>query len=123
MDFYINIALFITALINLAVVVKRDMHMLQQNSYRNERYLKWFRNNSEYLSINRLIDLCILVLMLSIFSFDSWYIRLIIIIILIIKSCVELRKKFKKPLVFTKRVIRLFSFEFKLLFKIGRAHV
>lgn len=38
-------------------VYSRDMMMLQQNSYRNERYVRWFNQAKESTSTGRLFDL------------------------------------------------------------------
>ena len=42
----IDILFAASALFVVAVMLRFDMQMMQQNSYRNERYLKWFRLNS-----------------------------------------------------------------------------
>ena len=43
-----------TAMLDLIKVFFRDLMMLQQNSYRNERYMKWFSQSGESTSIGRI---------------------------------------------------------------------
>ena len=43
----VNVVFAVSALFALAVMLKHDMQMMQQNSYRNERYIKWFKQNNE----------------------------------------------------------------------------
>lgn len=84
---------------------KHDIQMLQQNSYRIKRYWKYLKNeNTDWF---RLIDIALfffvastladfiqaLTVMGFVFIFKIWYI---------------LKKKYKKPLVFTPRVWRIY---------------
>lgn len=43
-----------TAALDLWQVYKRDLMMLQQNSYRNERYTAWFNKSGESTNIGRI---------------------------------------------------------------------
>ncbi len=84
---------------------KHDIQMLQQNSYRIKRYWKYLKNETNDWS--RLIDVALYFFMASslanfvqalavmgfVFIFKIWYI---------------LKKKYKKPLVFTPRVRRIY---------------
>jgi UDP-N-acetylmuramoyl-tripeptide--D-alanyl-D-alanine ligase len=94
----------LSVLFYLCVRFKYELQMLQQNSYRNKRYLKWLK--SDLFAFDRLFGWIVL-LLLCLFSND--YISLFLSVILIIKAVVELKKKYKKPLVFTKRAIRLYA--------------
>lgn len=85
---------------------RRDIHMLQQNSYRISRYWRWLR---PHLSDPwRLVDVACLLLLVSTL-FHSTLRALIVGVVLIIKSVIILRAKYKKPLVFTKRVWRIYT--------------
>ena len=103
----IDILFVIAAVALLLTEVKWDMQMMQQNSYRNERFIKWLKGSSEYAGVSRLADLAMLVLALSTFM-QSWPVKLILAIAMAVKCTIALRKKYKKPLVFTKRVLRLY---------------
>lgn len=98
--------LSVVAAIYLGYTYTVDLQMMQQNSYRNNRYFKWWKTNSNYGSVSRLIDLAMLFLLLS--NFPQKYIYLFIALVLGVKIYKLATTKYKKPLVFTKRVWRLF---------------
>jgi UDP-N-acetylmuramoyl-tripeptide--D-alanyl-D-alanine ligase len=84
---------------------KYDLQMLQQNSYRISRYWKWQKDHTA--DMTRLVDIALLFLLFSILLKPRLS-AIIIALVAIIKVCIALRKKYKKPLVFTKRVWRLY---------------
>ena len=114
----IDILFVIAAVALLLTEVKWDMQMMQQNSYRNERFIKWLKGSSEYAGVSRLADLAMLVLALSTFM-QSWPVKLILAIAMAVKCTIALRKKYKKPLVFTKRVLRLYLTECTVLLAVA----
>ena len=46
----------VSSLFYLVQRCRVDLQMMQQNSYRNERYFRWWRTNSDYMSPSRLVD-------------------------------------------------------------------
>lgn len=114
MDRIAAIALAVTAILLMITQIKWDLQMMQQNSYRNERFLRWLRTSGECTGAGRLTLLVMLVLALSTFM-RSWIVMLILVAAIIIKCIVAWRKKYKKPLVMTKRVWRLALTEIILL--------
>lgn len=118
MALIIGILFAVASVVLLFTEVKWDMQMMQQNSYRNERFTKWLRTNSEYAGVSRLADLAMLVLSLSTFM-ESWMVEVVLVAAMVVKSVVALKKKYKKPLVFTKRVWRLFLTEMVLLLAVA----
>lgn len=103
-----NIILFICYIIcgvYLLMNIKHDIHMLQQNSYRVDRYWRWLKNNM--METSRLVDIALLFLICSTLL-NSIISTIIITIILIFKIARIITAKYKKPLVFTKRVWRLY---------------
>ncbi len=99
--------LAVAAIVYLVQTYKVELQMMQQNSYRNERYFRWWKSNSNYCSTQRIIDVVVLLLMIS--QFNRLYIAIpVATLVFIVKSVLLARKKYKKPLVFTKRVWRLF---------------
>lgn len=117
MTLVINIILVVTALVYLVLVVKRDLQMLQQNSYRNERYKKWLNVNSEYTTIPRMLCMVMGLLLMTSFAEFGWFnvVKLLIALALCGMSVSLVRKKYKHSLVFTKRVWRLFVTELVLM--------
>lgn len=86
---------------------KYDVQMLQQNSYRIDRYWRWLNGNK--MKAWRLIDIALLFLLFA--NFFSGIVivpELLVAIVLAIKCFIICRKKYKKPLVFTKRVWRIY---------------
>lgn len=116
MTLVINIILAVAALVYLVLVVKRDLQMLQQNSYRNERYKKWLNMNSEYTTTPRMLCMVMGLLLMTSFAEFGWFnvVKLLIALALCGMSVSLARKKYKHSLVFTKRVWRLFATEMAL---------
>lgn len=94
--------------IYMIINFRHDIHMLQQNSYRIDRYWKWLNRSGDISSVTRMINVGILLLL-----FSTLLTPAINAIIVACTCCVQafilLRKKFKKPLVFTPRVKRIYS--------------
>ncbi len=99
--------LLASLLLYIGVVLKYELQMMQQNTYRNNRYWKWFTSSGASSSPRRLADYFILLIALT--NFTSEIIHPIIAVVLILLSIKELRTKYKKPLVFTSRAIRLYT--------------
>lgn len=83
---------------------KRDIHAFQLNSYRISRYWRWLRHGN-LMPAWRLTDVALIFLLLTPFM---WVGLIAVPITLIVKSIMILTAKYKKPLAFTKRVIRLY---------------
>lgn len=104
-----NVFLFIVYLISWAYMIlnlKHDVHMLQQNSYRIKRYWKYLIQDIG--SSWRLVDVALLFLLFSTLL-NIRLSLLLIAIILLVKIYLISKKKYKKPLVFTSRVWRIYS--------------
>lgn len=84
---------------------KYDIQMFQQNSYRIPRYWKWLKRNLG--STWRLIDIACLFMLFSTLM-PAQGSALLIAIIALGKIFILCKRKYKKPLVFTKRVWRLY---------------
>lgn len=87
--------------------LKRDIHMLQQNSYRIERYWRWLQNGN-FLTGWRMVDVALIFLLLSTLLTPALCL-LLTAIVLVIKAFMITKAKHKKPLVFTRRVWRIYS--------------
>lgn len=94
--------------INIFAEFIRVLMMMQQNSYRNDRYLKWLRSSGDSTSFPRLIGLCLALAGMVSFC-PSVAAMALIGIFSLAQAATLLRKKYKKPLVWTKRVKRIFS--------------
>lgn len=89
-----------------AVALKYELQMLQQNSYRNNRYWNWLRNSGTLSSPRRLTLYFLLLMYCS--RFTPAIVNIVIAVVLILFFVKELRTHYKKPLVFTKRATRLY---------------
>lgn len=111
MNIILLISLIVTVVLaatNLFYEYARDVMMLQQNSYRSNRYMRWLRTSGDTTSYVRLIALVVLMAALAMPSRMGW--GLILIFLFSVGSASSLaRKKYKKPLVWTPRVKRLFG--------------
>ena len=99
------ITVFVVCGIYMVLNFKRDIHVMQQNSYRIDRFWHWQRNN--VASGWRLVDVALLFLLFSTLL-TPVFSSLIIAMTAISKIFLILRAKYKKPLVFTKRVWRIY---------------
>lgn len=108
LDLIIPVILAATASFDLLKVFGRDLMMLQQNSYRNERYTRWFSNSGESTSIGR-IACCIGLLFLLVHHIPLFAGAAIATIITIWQSVRLSRVKYKKPLVWTARAKRIYA--------------
>lgn len=86
---------------------KRDIHAFQLNSYRIPRYWRWLHDGNVMNAWN-LTDLALAFLMCSTLL-STGLNALLIALVLIIKIFLIFKAKYKKPLVFTKRVWRLYT--------------
>lgn len=108
----IMIALYIAAtlfaLVNVGAEFSRDVMMMQQNSYRIDRFRRWLDQSGDTTSIMRLVALVIVFMTAAFFRIEVVWLSLIAIDSLI-NSVTLLRRKYKKPLVCTPRVKRILA--------------
>ncbi|MDE6528167.1 MAG: UDP-N-acetylmuramoyl-tripeptide--D-alanyl-D-alanine ligase [Muribaculaceae bacterium] len=108
LNIILSIVLAVTASLDLFKVFSRDLMMLQQNSYRNERYMRWFSNAGESTNPGR-IACCIGLLFLLVHHipfFAGAAVAVIITAWQLIRLC---RITYKKPLVWTSRAKRIYG--------------
>lgn len=106
--FWMTIALFAVSIPALFCNMRRDLMMLQQNSYMNDRYVRWFNQSSESTNYIR-IGACIALFLCLVRHIPFWSGEGCAILIMLWVTVTLIRKKYKKPLVVTKRVKRLFA--------------
>ncbi len=99
------IVIFCICGIYMVLNFKHDIQMLQQNSYRFERYWRWQRDH--VADAWHLVDVAMLFLLYSTLL-DARVTALIFGLVSVTKSILILRAKYKKPLVFTRRVWRIY---------------
>lgn len=96
------------ALFNFLAELRRDLMMMQQNSYRNERYTRWLKTSGDTTSWQRLSALCVLLISMS--PFASSIVSFGIIAAFTLGSLIYLAtRKYKKPLVWTPRARRIYT--------------
>lgn len=105
-----KIIFYIICLISLVFLlfgeIKRDLMMFQQNSYRPERYSRWIRQSGDTTTMRRLVAIFLLLFGLAVFRLH-FFTTICIIFFAIVVGVKEFRKRYKKPLSVTKRVVRL----------------
>lgn len=102
----LTIFIYVVCAAYLVSNLRFDIQMLQQSSYRIERYWRWLQGN--YSSAWRLIDLALLFLLFSTLL-TPMFNMLIVGLAALTKLFIIFTRKYKKPLVFTKRVWRIYS--------------
>lgn len=100
------IVIFTICAIYMVLNFKYDLQMFQQNSYRPKRYWKWLHDN--IWNAWRLTDIACLFLLLASQLLDIRISAFIAAVVAIVKIFMIARKKYKKPLVMTRRVWRLY---------------
>lgn len=103
----LTISLIIIATVNIFMEMKRDLMMLQQNSYRNERYRRWLSTSGDTTSWVRLFAL-IAVMVMALQRIPETFRCMVIMIPLLINIFSLMAAKYKKPLVWTNRAKRIY---------------
>ncbi len=102
-----TIVIYVICGIYMLYNFKHDIHMLQQKSYRLDRYWRYLKKN-DLASSWRMVDVALLLLLFS--TLLNPVLRVMCIALVCVIKCVLIyRKKFKKPLVFTPRVRRIYA--------------
>lgn len=102
-----SIIAIIIAFVNVWFEFLRDLMMLQQNSYRNERYARWMRTSQDSTSVMRLVSGAVVLASLSTLSVPVVGLSLVSLIS-IVNIWNLATRKYKKPLVMTQRARRIF---------------
>ena len=91
-----------------AAIVRYDVHMFQHNSYRTERYARWFRGGHKHLRSIIILALAIVGIVQNpvFYPFAAVFMAAM--------AYKEFRAKYKVPIVYTMRVKRLFLTAFLL---------
>ena len=105
MNEILTLVTFLALLFYTGIEMKFQLQMLQQNSYRNDRYNRWLKGES-FATISRLTDLFLLLLLST--NFLPTFVQIVTITVVLAKSVKGLQTKYKKTLVFTKRATRLY---------------
>lgn len=103
---FLTLAIYLICIIYMILNFKYDIQMFQQNSYRIPRYWRWLRPN--IFPASRLADIAMLAVLMS-SLLPGKAAPLIAALYAAVKVYLISRKKYKKPLVFTKRVWRLYA--------------
>ncbi len=102
-----NIIASLLAIGCLVCEFRRDLMMLQQNSYRNERYNRWLRASQDTTSVMRLVSGAVALASMSTLSIPTVSLAFVSVTATVNIILLE-EKKYKKPLVMTRRVWRIF---------------
>lgn len=104
--FIFTVTLCFVSSLSLFMVLRRDLMMLQQNSYRKDRYVKWINGSGETTTFRRIFTIIALFLILA-FPHLKLIIYPVASIICIWNFLDLLFAKYKKPLAMTSRAKRL----------------
>lgn len=121
-EWIITILLFAAFAADCAVLTLYFVHMLQLNSYRNERYGRWLKENRRML-FGRLGWMILIWAAVSIYWLapTDWVVRAACAAMLLIHFYCNIPQKAKKPLVYTARVKRLLATVAVLTVAVGAA--
>lgn len=106
--YWLSYIALIAAAVNAGYEFRRDLMMLQQNSYRNERYRRWLDTSGDTTSVMRLVSMAVVLASLS--TLSTPIVGAVLIGVISILNIFTLaRKKYKKPLVWTPRARRIYA--------------
>lgn len=108
---FVIILFWICALLaafNAAKEYQRCLMMLQQNSYRQERYRRWLSQSGDSTSVPRLLGMAVFLASMVVWTQTDWCMGLMGLFGLV-NLIALIRQKYKKPLVWTPRVRRLYA--------------
>lgn len=101
------IAVAVLAFANFCTELRRDLMMLQQNSYRRDRYMRWLSQSGDTTSGWRLAGIIVTGICLTPFYPPTP--GIVLLGIFAVLSMVSLmRRRYKKPLVMTPRALRIY---------------
>lgn len=110
----------ILTLIYAVPVLRRDLMMLQQNSYRNERYTRWFNTSGESTRPARILG-CIALFLILVHHLPFGLTGILSAIIITGCMIALLRARYKKPLVMTRRAWRILITDLVLVYGLTAA--
>ena len=105
---HLIIALILTLItaVYAIIVYRRDLMMLQQNSYRNERYTRWINSSGETTRPVRIIG-CIALFLILVYNIPFGITGIISSLTIIGCMIFLSTRRYKKPLVMTRRAWRI----------------
>lgn len=111
----INLPLFVISILAVIAIAtgmllefSRVLMMLQQNSYRNERYMRWLQSSADTTSTVRLVGM--IVFFASMVRMSAFSIGAALTLVFGLYLIITLgRARYKKPLVWTARARRIYA--------------
>lgn len=97
----------VVGVVALILELKRDLMMLQQNSYRPERYRRWLKTSGDTTSFPRLILVLLFMMMAAFGSYGALSALMALVLLFIALRLATAR--YKKPLVWTPRARRIYG--------------
>ena len=105
--------LMLTAVI---LELRRDLMMLQQNSYRHERYMRWLRQSGDTTSVSNLLGYALILMSLAVtVAVGQIGVTVAMAVFGLWRALRLASAKYKKPLVMTGRAKRLYTTELVLV--------
>lgn len=102
-----SILTLLLVVVGTAAELSRDLMMLQQNSYRSERYSRWLRESGDTTAPWRLLGIVIFFIALSLFR-HALGAQALMLLFGGVTALRLIRMKYKKPLVWTPRARRIY---------------
>ena len=96
-------------IVNLVLEYSRDLMMMQQNSYRRERYMRWLRTSGDTTSYVRILAYMGILALLGGHRLPVAIACVISLIPLAVNIPRLLKARYKKPLVWTPRARRIYA--------------
>mgnify|MGYP006988888355 CR=1 FL=1 len=100
-----HISLVAVSFIALAIMLKHDMAILQENDYSNKKFMQWLQSSDESYSSKRIVPMAALVACASTYARQSWMVVALIAIAIFALAIAMLMNKKAKPLKLNLRAV------------------
>lgn len=104
-----NIALLVTALLDMIVLLGGDITAHRDNGHNNSRYYAWLNKSGEFLSPKRLLLLAVFIATFTTMALESWIVVMLLAALLLVQAIVLLSSRQWKLMASDKRMGRMLA--------------
>lgn len=100
-----HISLVVAGFLSLAMMLRYDMVMLQQQDYSNKKFMHWLQDSEETYSTKRIVPMAALVGCATTYARESWMVVALITVAIFALAITMMLSKKAKPLQLSTRAI------------------
>ncbi len=111
----VDLVFLVVAGVDLALLLRRDVQVLQQHDYLNSRYYQWIQSSDEYLTVKRVIALVVFIASVTTMAVNSPYVVAALALVLLLQAISQFKEKKQEKPLFNKRLKRLYFTQLALM--------